>query len=125
MGRYGGVMLRGAAVLIAVASIWLGVTRWIWYMGLPRYSSARICGNCFLTAVGIPLEIALMGGLVAIRTPFRIGTSRKEAYDWVCAALGILLTPLVIGVPAFVLAMASLAWSTASRAFGAWSGREA
>jgi hypothetical protein len=63
------------AVTFGVSSFTFAVKRWLWYSHLPGHADARICGNCFMAAVGIPSELALMGAADGYR-----GYAR-EVYD--------------------------------------------
>jgi hypothetical protein len=59
-------LFRWLSILFGLAAIAFGVHQWIWYISLPQRSFARRCGNCFVGAVVIPMEIAIFGLIVAL-----------------------------------------------------------
>src|SRR2546423_151467 len=93
---------------LGVLGIWFAVERWFWFHTLPRHASARICGNCFLAAVGVPTELGLLGLLVLSVSLLKIPYRNRNVIHWCCAAAGIFLTPAVIGVPLFAFAFLAL-----------------
>jgi len=92
---------------------------------LPQRAPARYCGNCFFAAVGTPVELALLGLLLAARAVAAIPYDRDNSVYWFCAVAGMLWSPMIIGIPVFAIAFIALLWATAERAFGMWSGRPA
>jgi hypothetical protein len=91
-----------------VLGIWCAIERWRWFQTLPRFSSVRSCGNCFLAAVGALTELGLLGLLVVAVSILNIPYCSRNGIYWCCAAVGILLTPMVIGVPLFAFAFLML-----------------
>jgi|SRR5579862_7991036 len=85
-----------------VAGFWFAAERWLWFHNLPRYASARFCGNCFLGVVFLPTELALLGLLMAASSMLKIPDGSAAA----CGAVGVLLTPILVGIP--LLACAAL-----------------
>jgi len=85
----------------------LAIWQWVWYAQLPPHASARWCGNCYLGAVGIPTEIALLGLLLIVHAAAEIPHECK--LDWALAIIGIFLTPYLIGLPFFAGAFLMLA----------------
>lgn len=100
---------RRLPIVLAGLAVAFAVQRWFWFHTLPRHASARYCGNCFLSAVGIPTEMGLIGLLVVgfslLRVPY---SSANSVFYWACAAVGVLLTPAVIGLPLFAFAFVVL-----------------
>jgi hypothetical protein len=108
---------------LGVLGVWFAVERWLWFHTLPRHADARLCGNCFLAAVGVPTELELLGLVVAGASLVKVPYSYRDATCWWLAA-GIFLTPAVIGVPLFAFAFVALTVSIVSAGFkGARSGR--
>ncbi len=91
-----------------VLSVWFAVQRWRWFHTLPRYAPARFCGNCFLAAVGVPTELGLLGLLVVAVCLLKIPFHGRNVIYGCCAAVGVLLTPALIGVPLFAFAFLML-----------------
>lgn len=91
-----------------VLGVWFAVARWCWYHTLPRYAPARFCGNCFLAAVGMPTELGLLGLLLACFSLLKIPYCGRNLVYWCCAAVGVLLTPVEIGVLLFAFAFLML-----------------
>src|SRR5262245_5447577 len=89
------------AVTFGVSTFAFAVERWLWYSQLPLHREARICGNCFLTTVGIPTEVALMGTLLMLIVAVRVRFTADDAFRWCCMVAGALLTPWIIGLPIF------------------------
>jgi hypothetical protein len=87
-----------------IFGVWFAVERWFWFQTLPRHAPARFCGNCFLAAVGVPTELGLLGLIVLGASSLKIPKNDRSLICWCCAAVGILLTPAVIGVPVFAFA---------------------
>lgn len=87
--------------------VWFAVERWSWFHALPRRASARYCLNCFLGSVGVPTELGLLGILVMASSLLQIPYRRNVTW-WSCAALGVLLTPAVVGAPLFAFACLAL-----------------
>src|SRR5882762_4669149 len=98
--------------LLGLLSVWLAAERWLWYLALPRFASARFCGNCFLAAVGVPTELALLGLLLVSGFLLGIHPQGSDAAVLAPAALGVLLTPMVLGVPLFAVPFLVLLWRT-------------
>ncbi len=109
-------MTHWLPLTLAVLAICVAVERWLWFQTLPRLPDARLCGNCFLAAVGIPIELGMLGSITAssclLKIPFRSRFS-----SWCCAVVGVLLTPAVFGVPLFAFAFLALALSIAKAGF--------
>lgn len=57
------------------------------------------CGNCWLGAVGIPLEFGLLGAVVVSRSLRKADLLQQDGIWWAFAACGIVATPFLIGVP--------------------------
>jgi hypothetical protein len=88
--------------------VWFAVERWFWFHTLPRHASTRFCGNCFLAAVGVPTELGLLGLLMFAGSLLKIPYFNRNASTWFFAAVSILLTPALIGVPLFAFAILAL-----------------
>ncbi len=95
-------------VAFGVLGVWFAIQRWLWFHTLPRHASARFCGNCFLAAVGVPTELGLIGLLVVAVSFFKIPYRGRNMIYWCSTAVGVLLTPEVIGVPLFAFAFLML-----------------
>src|SRR5258708_8726831 len=95
-------------LVLGVLGVWFALERWLWFRTLPRFASARFCGNCFLATVGVPTELGLLGLLVASGSLLKIPYRRSDLIYWCCAALGVLLTPAVLGVPLFAFSFLRL-----------------
>src|SRR5579864_1112839 len=111
-----------AAMAIAgMLLCWWAVVRWNWYCGLPRMSSVRFCGNCFLAYVGVPLELGSVGLILIVRALLSptCPWSRSEVPWWLLLIFGLLGTPGLISMPFFLVAYGALSLSTA-RAIGRW-----
>lgn len=99
---------RRISVLLGVFAVWFAVERWLWFHTLPRHASPRFCGNCFLAAVGVPTELGLLG-LFVIGVSFLKVRFCLEHVSYCCfAAVGVFLTPAIIGVPVFAFGFLSL-----------------
>jgi hypothetical protein len=101
-------MTRWLPLTLGVLGIWFAVERWLWFQTLPRLADARLCGNCFLAAVGIPIELGMLGFIMASSCLLKFPL-RGSYISWCCAAVGVLLTPAVLGVPLFAFAFLALA----------------
>src|SRR5215813_8813779 len=112
-------MMRWLTLLLGIAGVWIGVERWLWFQRLPRCASAHWCGNCFAGFVLMPSEIGILGLLLVVASLMRIRPTRSDIPWWCCAVVGVLLTPLIIGVPVFAVSFLLLAWSWVERRFGA------
>ena len=97
--------------------IWFAFERWSWFHTLPRHASARFCGNCFLAAVGVPTELGLLGLLVLAISLLKIPYGNRNVIPWCGAAIGIFLTPAIIGVPLFAFAFLALMLPVTSTAY--------
>ena len=84
-----------------VLGVWFAVERLLWFHALPRHAPARFCGNCFLAAVGVPTELGLLGLIVVAVSLLKTCVSDRNVPYWCGAALGVLLTPVMIGIPLF------------------------
>jgi len=91
---------RWLAVLLGVLGISVAINRWLWYRTLPRLAEARFCGNCFLASVGVPIELGLLGAYLLSACALNVRTN-GDAFDWTCVVAGVLLTPVVLGLPVF------------------------
>ena len=107
-------LVSGLRMAFGVLGIWFAVERWFWFHTLPKYASARFCGNCFLAAVGVPTELGLVGLLVLAVSSLKIPYCNRNVVLWGCAVLGIFLTPQLIGVPLFAFAFLALLPSVVS-----------
>ena len=85
------------------------VERWLWFRTLPRTASARFCGNCQLAAIGVPIELALLGLLVVAASVLKYPYRSHDFVYWCLAVFGILLTPFIWGVPLFTFSFLVLA----------------
>jgi hypothetical protein len=115
MTRALGVTCRWLSIPAVLFSFSLAAHQITWYLDLPRHASARFCGNCFLSSVGVPVEIALLAMACAGAAWVGRRHSGQEAVCWFCAAAGILATPMVIGVPLFLFGLAPLLTGLAVR----------
>ena len=88
---------RRLPMAFGALGIWFAVERWSRFHTLPRHASARFCGNCFLAAVGVPTELGLLGLLVLAISLLKIPCCNRNVIPWCCAAMGIFLTPAIIG----------------------------
>jgi len=98
------VIARGLRIALSLSAVWFAVEKWFWFQTLPKHSSARFCGNCFLAAVGIPIELGLLGLLVIAASLLGIPFRGENSIYWCTAAVGVFLTPSIIGVPLFAIA---------------------
>jgi hypothetical protein len=58
-----------------------------------------------LAAVGVPTELGLLGLLVVGVSLLKVRYSgANNFFYWSCAAVGVFLTPVVIGLPLFAFA---------------------
>jgi hypothetical protein len=107
MAAYVGIS-RWFSLAFGGAGMWLGAERWLWYRKLPRFSAPRLCGNCFLTAVGMPHEIGLLGLILVSRSIMGVDWNRDDI-PWLYGALiGVYSTPAVVGLPIFVICFLAL-----------------
>lgn len=106
-------VLRFLALLPAAAGAFLFSWSLFVYTHLPPMASARVCGNCFLGTIGLSAELALLGLLLSAK--FHLKVRARQLLDWFCAALGVICTPYIIGVPIFVYAFLELAIPVARR----------
>jgi hypothetical protein len=95
-------------LVFGVLGVWFAVERWFVFHTLPRYAPARFCGNCFLAFVGVPTELGLLGLLVAAFSLLEIPYCGRNVIYWCCAAVGVLFTPVGIGIPLFAFAFLML-----------------
>jgi hypothetical protein len=102
-------LASGLRIALGLVGIWFAFYQWLWFLKLPKHASARFCGNCFLGAVGIPIELGLLGLLLAAGPLLGIHFGRDRLVDWGLAAIGVLMTPYVLGVPVFVVSFLCLA----------------
>ena len=93
---------------VSLLAIYFAVHRWLWYQSLPRRADARICGNCFLGSVGVPIELGLLGGVFILQRLLGIRSDGSAAW-WLIAAFGVCTSPLISGVPIFAIAFLGLA----------------
>ncbi len=95
---------------MVVSGIAIGnaVSAWIWFATASEEPAGRFCGNCFLGSVGISTELGVMGLIAIAAVPFR----GESSSSWGLALCGVVLTPIVLGVPVFSLVMLGLALST-------------
>jgi hypothetical protein len=77
----------------------------------------RICGNCFLGAVGVPTELALLGLLWMFVSFLGIRSDRRDAFYWCCALVGIPFSPAIVGLPMFVFGFLAIVFLTMKRLF--------
>ena len=63
-------------------------------------------------AVGVPIELGLLGIVWVTASLLRVRWSGIDAVWWCSAVVGIVLSPLILGVPVFVFALIALLWST-------------
>ena len=110
---------RGLAIALAVLVVAFAVQSWRWFRALPGYAPARRCGNCFFAAVGVPTELALVGLLVIAILLLKIPSRADDILYWICAVAGVLLTPMVVGVPPFAFAFLVLTHRCLSAVFKA------
>jgi hypothetical protein len=101
------LLTRWLPLPVGVLGVWFAVERWLWFQTLPRLADARLCGNCFLAAVGIPIELGMLGFVMASGSLLKIPL-RSRYIAWCCAAIGVLLTPAVFGVPLFAFTFLAL-----------------
>jgi len=95
-------------IAFGVLGVWFAIHRWLWFHTLPSHAPARFCGNCFLAAVGVPTELGLLGLLAVARSLLGFPCNSRTVMYGCFAAMGILLTPHVIGVPLFAFAFLML-----------------
>ena len=111
-----------ARLMILVAglmAIAFAISRWFWFHHLPRFASARFCGNCFLATVGVPTELGLLGILLISSLPMSRSPWRwRSLVDWLLVAAGICFTPEVLGVPVFLFGLSRLIASSAQQPVG-------
>jgi len=61
-----------------------------------------------LAAVGVPNELVLLRLLLVLGCLLKIPYRRSDLIYWCCAALGIVFTPIVFGVPLFLFGFLKL-----------------
>lgn len=81
--------------------------QWIVYSSLPH---KPLCGNCWLGSVGIPLELALLAGVLVWRALQRQDLLQQDGAWWSLVGCGILATPFLIGVPVYLAGLLMLVW---------------
>ena len=80
-----------------------------WRSHLERRPVGRpMCGNAFLGTVALPVELGMFGLAVLLHSHWRILGNRECRWWWWMAVIGILTTPLAVGVLIFVVAFAGL-----------------
>src|SRR5216683_1219231 len=99
---------RYMVCVIGLAGMFFAVNRCFWFASLPQSSFARRCGNCFLGAVGVPLELGALGLLMILASTLRVQYTRTHIVALSAASIGVLLTPAVLGVPMFAVGFALL-----------------
>jgi hypothetical protein len=107
---------RWAPIFICALCVSFAINSLVWLHGLPRSSSGRYCGNCFLAAIGVPIELGLLAVLWTLASVLNIRWRGTNAVYWCCALVGILLTPVALGFPLFVFSALALTWSIAKPA---------
>ena len=95
--------IRVAISAAAISVIAFAIHRYVWYSNLPRLASARFCGNCFLAAVGVPIELGLLGLVSLLACRLNAPWRNQSIFDWFLIGSGLLLTPLVLGGPLFAI----------------------
>ncbi|MGC4051115.1 MAG: hypothetical protein QM757_17265 [Paludibaculum sp.] len=115
-------MHQATPIVRSAARILTALTLCVWaansthsYSKLPPLHWARRCGNCFLGAVGVPIEAGIVRILLlwlsyAVPAPEE---RRLVLWTWVFLILGVVLTVFVIGLPIFLLCALQLAWIAA------------
>ena len=93
-------LARFLVPVLGVVGMSLAINRWLCYRTLLRFADARLCGNCFLAAVGVLIELGLLGMFLLLACVLNVGM-RGDVFGWCCVSAGILLTPAVLGVPVF------------------------
>src|ERR1035438_6482760 len=106
------ITARWIQILLSVVPVCFAIERLVWLRHLPRSASARWCGNCLMGAVGVPIEVGLLGIVWVTAALLRVRWSSIDAVWWCSAVVGIVLSPLILGVPVFVFALVALLWST-------------
>lgn len=96
-------LLRWLLIVLSLMAIWSAVHRWLWLQSLPRLSPARFCGNCLAVDVYVPIEFGLCGAVVILASLFRVSWRRSDILNWCIVGIGVLSTPLIIGLPVFAL----------------------
>lgn len=97
--------LRGLQLAIGCLLCTWAPYVWTIYLETSPRSSRRSCGNCFGVTFGIPAEAGLAGMTLVTRAaiPARKRRDRSDiGFDYTAMALGVLWTPFLLGVPAFL-----------------------
>lgn len=100
-------LFRCVRIALGLAAILFAGVQWAWFQRLPQSAFARRCGNCLLAAVGVPIEMGLVGLVVvaAALSGVRWGWRCRPLDGWVSVTLGTLLTPYVLGLPLFAFGL--------------------
>jgi hypothetical protein len=88
--------------LLFAAGLALIFERWLWYRELLSWEDAKMCGNCFLMVMCVPIELSLLAMIIAVIRLRLICVPDHLWYCWLCVVLGIALTPRVYGLPLFI-----------------------
>jgi hypothetical protein len=101
-------LARCLAVVLGTLGVSFAVNRWLWFRTLPRLADAQLCGNCFLASVGVPIEMGLLGLLLAAGSQLGIPCRGRDLAYWSGTAIGVYFTPLVLGAPVFAFSFLAL-----------------
>jgi hypothetical protein len=82
--------------------VWMTWALWA-YEHAPAKSWVRLCGNCYASGVIVPVEMGVVGFLLATASVLGMRWRREHAVEWCGAAVGILLTPIGLGAPLFAV----------------------
>ena len=92
---------------------WWALQAMHWYRSLPRLSDARLCGNCYLAAVGVPYVCGWFGAILILQV---FSAEARRITEGRLIAFTVMLLG-VAGMPdflAYVAAVLSLIWLVAS-----------
>jgi hypothetical protein len=94
-----------ARVLLGISGpllVAFAIHRWVWYSTIPKTSSLRWCANCAMAAIGVPVELGLVGCLFILFSASRgcLPLSANHLAYWALVVVGACS---VIGAPLFAL----------------------
>lgn len=100
--------IRCAVFAVGLAGLVFATQRYIWFASLPASSFALRCGNCRMIAVGVPLELGALGLLLMGASALGVSYPLRQIGMFSVLVLGVLATPMMIGVPLFIFAFTKL-----------------
>src|SRR5258708_5623685 len=95
------VLTVGRAAL-GSALCWWAVRTWLWFRLLPLRSDARMCGNCFLSSVGVPVACGAIGAILLLQIFSSEAWRVSTLVSWPLMLLGIITMPQGTGALYFL-----------------------